>query len=342
MGYDLLSPTFHMPECNTLQASPPYRRLILWPRGHLKTTILKSIALHILIQPDGANNYFPLGIGALSHSEGTSTRILMASKSAQLAQDTLGEIITVCEGNNLLKAFWPMAFWENPRQQARPWNAEHIVLPRKNHFKEASIETVGVGGQITGYHFNVHIFDDLIDINDANSPTTMQTAIDWWKASRALMDDPDTTLEYTVGTRWAVADLYDYIIKNDPSVEVSIRQVVEDGEPIFPERFTLKTIERLRTEFQERFPLLFMNNAVDPSLTDFDMHQVRKFIITDGQVSFDEDEHDLVATERTKLAAEIVNNRLTRHVDRQPLNAKGWDQLAERQNYIKLRHPRVE
>ncbi len=316
---------------------------MLWPRGHLKTTILKSIAMHMLIQPADANCYFPHGIGALPHSLGTSTRILLASKSAQLAQDTLGEIISVCEGNNLLRAFWPHAFWENPRQQARPWNAEHIVFPRKDNFKEASIETVGVGGQITGYHFNVHIFDDLIDINDSNSPTTMQTAIAWWRASRALMDDPDKSLEYTVGTRWAVADLYDYIMKNDPSVEVSIRRVIEDGEPIFPERFSLKTVERLRTEFQEQFPLLFMNSAADPSLTDFDMSQVRKFFITAGQVAFDEDEHDLVAVERARLAVEIATKRGEPVVPlRQALNAKGWDMLAARQDYIKIRHPRVE
>lgn len=339
MGYDLLSPTLHLPLCNTLQSSPPYRKLILLPRGHLKTTILKAMCLHALIQPDGRNVYFPAGLGALPHTTGTSTRILLASKTASLASDTLGEITMAYETNPLLKALWPHACWSDPRKESSAWNRERITLPRKDIFKEASIETVGVGGQITGYHFNLHIFDDLVDINDANSPTTMATAIDWWKASRALMDDPDKTLEYTVGTRWAVNDLYDYIQTNDPSVEPIVRRVIEDEAPIFPERFTHDTVRRLERELGSMFPLLYMNNACDPSLVDFDMSRVRRFFISDGRVCFDEDAADLVAAEREVIATQIREGRAEPAAR---LDAAGWDQMAARQDYIRMRRARVD
>lgn len=346
MGYDLLSPTFHLPECNRLQAVPPRRKLVLWPRGHLKTTILKAMALHMLIQPDGTNAYFPTGIGACGHSQGSSTRILFASKTAGLAQDTIGEIALACEQNKLLRALWPHAMWDNPRKEAPVWNRERLVLPRRDPFKEASIETVGVGGQITGYHFNVHIFDDLIDIESANSPTIMQTALDWWKTSRALMDDYDKSLEFTVGTRWAVGDLYEYIQRNDPSVDCSLRRIVEDGEPIFPERISLATVAQLQRENPERFPLLYMNNATDPTLTDFVMSSVRRFFISKGQVCFDEGPPDMVLAERARVATEIATRRSELperfKVGRRPLDQRGWDVLVARNEYLKLRHPRVE
>ena len=352
MGYDLLTPTLHMPLCNTLQTSPPYRKLVLFPRGHLKTTVLKSMCLHALIQPDGTNVYFPKGIGALSHSLGTSTRIVLASKTASLASDTLGEIMQAYETNQLLKALWPHAVWDNPRRQSSAWNQERITLPRRDIFKEASIETVGVGGQITGYHFNMHVFDDHIDIGDANSPTTMATAIEWWKASRALMDDPDKTLEYTVGTRWAVADLYEYIMKNDPSVEPLVRRVIEDGVPIFPERYSLDTIRRLERELQTLFPLLFMNNAADPSLIDFNMECVRRFFISDGKVCFDENTYDALAEERAAAAKEIAAGRSEADSQRardggardssRKSESFNWDVLVARNDYLKFRHPKVE
>lgn len=344
MGYDLLSPTLHLPTCDMLTRSPPYRKLILIPRGHLKTTILKAMVLHALIQPADRNIYFPRGIGALTHSLGTSTRILLASKTAQLACDTLSEITLAYESNQLLKAFWPHAVWDYPSRQSSAWNRERITLPRNDIFKEASVETVGVGGQITGYHFNMHVFDDLVDINDANSPTTMQTAIEWWKASRALMDDPDKTLEYTVGTRWAVNDLYDYIIKNDPSVECVIRRVIEDGQPIFPERYSLDTISRLETEMQSMFPLLYMNNATDPSLVDFNMDAVRRFYITDGKICYDEIPEDALSAERQGVATEIAAMRAGRPAERSTplhLDKAGWDHLRARNDYLKLRRTRV-
>jgi len=48
------------------------------------------------------------------------------------------------------------------------------------------------------------------------------------------------TLEFIIGTRWAVADLYEYILTNDPTVEWIVRSIVEDQKPIWPEAFIAK------------------------------------------------------------------------------------------------------
>lgn len=346
MGYDLLTPSLHLPECNRLQTTPPYRKLTLFPRGHFKTTILKSLAVHLCIQPgtplgDGTfdNVYFPRGIIGTSEPVGTDTRILLASKTSGLAQSTLAEIMMNIEGNELLPAFWPHCFWEDTKK-ARWWNQERLVLPRKATHKEATIETVGVGGQITGYHFNVHIFDDLIDIESANSPTIMFKTLEWWKASRALMHDRDRSLEFIVGTRWAVADLYDWIIKNDPSVEPHVRAIIEDGEPILPEMFTLDMIAQMQREDPALFPLLYMNSATDRSLTDFDMERVRDFFISDGKLCFDESVDDLAHAARIAGAKDARAADWNRTKDarerrgQMPSAAAFYDAFSARQQHL--------
>jgi hypothetical protein len=346
LGYDLLNTSLHKPFCRWLQQVPPHgsrRKLALLPRGHLKTTITKALNLHILMQPDGNNIYFPDGLGNYKHSQGTSTRILLASKTSKLAQSTLSEIMQILETNPLLRSLWPHCVWDDARREARHWNAERIVLPRKINDKEATIETVGVGGGITGYHFNVHDFDDLIDIEDANSPTTMETAINWFRASRALMDNPNKSLEFLTGTRWAVHDLYEHIERNDPSVEIITRRVVEHGKPIFPEVFDLPTIERLQHEFTVMFPLLYMNSAADPELTDFDMDLVRSFRIEQGDIVFDETEQDAMLAEHFSEAGKRSAEAATKQarIVKPGREGNAYDVIAARTEHMEARRARA-
>ena len=336
LGFNLLNTTFHLQRCRELQEIPPYRKLVLWPRGHLKTTIMKSLTLHLLIQPKGRNVYFNKAIGGLTHDKGTSTRILLASKAAKLAEATLGEIRMIIENNQMLRALWPHCFWEDTKH-ALAWNNQRLFLPRDDIFKEASIETIGVGGQITGYHFNVHLLDDLIDIEDANSPTTMATAIEWFRASRALMDDSKRSLEFTTGTRWAVGDLYEWIIDNDPSVEVTKHAMIEEGDFIFPERYDAIEMQKLQREFGTMFPLLYMNCATDPSLTDFDMSKVRTYRVVNGQIELTEDASDLIlANNENRLSA---GPKVAPKKGQVVQGARVWDYLAGREAMLK-RHGR--
>ena len=60
---------------------------------------------------------------------------------------------------------------------------------------------------------------------------------------RALLKDPGlagkVVLEWTIGTRWAVSDLYEDELLQDPTVESRVLSMVEDGVCVWPERFCL-------------------------------------------------------------------------------------------------------
>ena len=250
VGRDYLTKELHLPVCNFLQKVPPFRKMLLLPRRHAKTSLVAHcLPPHIVIQPVHHNIYFPN-----SGLAGTENRILLSGETEKMASKNLRVIQSIFEGNELFRAFWPHVCWEKSRRQSKSWNSLEMITPRENEWPDPTIRAIGVGGAITGARPTVLIKDDLISIEAANSEVVMQTAIDWHIASRALMEEYEKNtgleaLEYIIGTRWAVFDLYQYVLDSDPTVEPIVRSIVEDGEPIWPEHFNHKKIDQLKKEF---------------------------------------------------------------------------------------------
>ncbi len=295
MGREYLTKGLHLPVCNFLQETPPFRKLLLLPRDHAKTSIVAHcLPPHIIIQPSDTNIYFP-------GWRGSEMRILLCGETEKMASRNLGVIQAVFEGNQLFRALWPEVCWET-KPRAR-WNNFEMVVPRETAWPDSTIRAIGVGGAIAGARPTVLIKDDLISLEASNSETVMQTAIDWHIASRALMEEyeKDTgmeALEFIIGTRWAVWDLYEYVIQNDPTVETVVRAIIEDEQPIWPERFNQPRVEQLQREFGSMFWLLYMNSAANPELSDFDMSKIRSFEITNEQIIFEQTEDDFILEER--------------------------------------------
>ncbi|RJQ37456.1 MAG: hypothetical protein C4555_06380 [Dehalococcoidia bacterium] len=296
LGLTRMTKRLHLPVTRWLMHIPPYRKLLLLPRDHLKTSMMRALETHMLLQPAERNPYFP-------GKDGSTTRVLLANETATNAMNQLRWIAGQFESNPLIRAFWPHRCWENARKQSKKWAEEAITLPRPQDFPEASIETIGVGGAVTGRHYDVLVKDDLISVEAMNSAVVMQGAIEWHKTSRALLDDPNVGLEFIIGTRWAVYDLYQDILDNDPSVEPLIRMAIEDGEPIFPEIFNLNALAQLSRELGPMFPLLYMNTPYDPSLVDFDLHDIRTYEAVGQVLRFATTEHDQRLAERYAVAS---------------------------------------
>lgn len=333
LGREYLSPKLHGGVCAWLQRCPPNRKLLLLPREHAKTTLVShALPLHILIQSSESNLYFP-------GEDGADQRIILACETERRAMDHLRVIQTAYETNRLLRALWPHRCWQNPRRESKKWNDRELIVPRINEYPDPSIRAIGVDGAITGAHPTALLKDDLISLAAANSPAVMQTAIDWHIASRALINDP-RKLEFVIGTRWAVSDLYAHIIQSDPTVEVLKRSVVEDGICIYPEKFSLEReagkacIADLEKQFGVLYPLLYANAEADPSLTDFDMEMVRRFRLDADFVEFDEDERDAALMERGNAPAPSAQSMPLRGM---PLNAETWPLLRGRDEYLRLR-----
>jgi hypothetical protein len=294
LSLDRLTNHMHLDTCRFIQKTPPYRKLVLLPRDCFKTTIVaKGLPIHLLIQPPERNVYIP---GA----DGVNTKILLTCETETRASKHIQWIQAHYEKNKLLRKFWPEKCWENPRREARKWSSTEMLLPRDIAFEQSdmSVQAIGVGGAITGGHFDVLIKDDLISIEAMNSPTVMASTVEWHNLSRPLMEDLDTSLEFIIGTRWTVTDLYHHIMKTDPSVAVYRRALIEEGKITFPEEFTWSAIENLKQTLLSMFPLLYQNDPTDASLCDFQEDMLRWYVEDVDRLVFDVDGRDGMVEER--------------------------------------------
>jgi len=279
----------HKPVCDWLTKFPPYRKMLLMPRNHGKTTIVaQGIPLHAMIQPAATNIYYP-------GMPGNHLRVVLAGETEEMAVRNLRFIKMSLENNALLRALWPHICWDNPRRQAGKWSDDTIIIPRDTAFTEPTIRAIGVGGAVTGMHPIMLIKDDLTTQKAANEPPTMSKAIEWHTDSRALFANPDKDLEFITGTKWANYDLPGYIKDTDPSVEINTewRRVVQDGKVLWPFKFGYKgAIEQLQKEHGIKFNLLYMNEATGDGLTDFLLSDLREYELGGGSIRFDENELD--------------------------------------------------
>jgi hypothetical protein len=348
LGLNRMTDHLHLGVCNWLQQVPPYRKLYLLPRDHLKTSIARSLILHLLIQPKEHNVYFQGcwedGCGLADcvdvhhRFDGSNTRILYAGETERAAQNQLRWCAAKMQSTKLLRALWPHRMWDDARKEAPKWSAEAFQVRRTKEYPEASVEALGVGGAVTGRHYDVLVKDDIATMKAANSRLVMEDTIAWNTATRALMDDPDKSLEFMLGTRWAPGDVWRTIQQDDPTVQVMCRAILEDGKPIFPEMFSLETIDRLRREEGSLFPLMRMNTDCDPSLSDFDMSLVRDVLIDGTDLVFNEDSRDaaLAVHRDAPLETETPGVTVSQEFRGQRFR-EAYDTLGARNSYLRLR-----
>lgn len=338
-----LSPSLHTQIALWTAQRNAYRKMLLIPRNHAKTSMIShGLPAHMIIQPAANNIYIP-------GKAGVDTRILLTGETLPRAMNNLSVIQSAFEGNRLLRGLWPQCCWENPRRQAPAWNKQEMVAPRNTAYPDPTIQAMGVGGAITGARHDVHINDDLVTLEAANSVVVMESAIRWFLASRALFDDEDS-LEFTIGTRWAVNDLYEFVqhggtidgehFDADPTVDVVMRAIVEDGHVIYPEKFCIQkepgkiAVVDLMKEQGTMFPLLYMNSAADPSLVDFDMSDIRSFTISkEGVLEFTEDERDVAVYDKFVGKHEVAEPTINLQRG-MPLNKDTYDIAFERQKLM--------
>lgn len=324
LGKHFLSPALHGWLCGWLQQVPPRRKLCLMPREFGKSAIVSdSLPLHILIQPKDGNIYFP-------GEDGSDTRILLVCETEKRSADHLRVLQSAMESNKLLRALWPHRVWRDAKS-AKKWNGQEMIIPRRTEWPDPSVRGIGVGQAITGAHPNVLVKDDLVTEDAANSPLVMENAIAWHKTSRALMANQNTALEFIIGTRWAVRDLYE-IVQEDHSVESAVRRAIEEGQSIWPEKYSLDDLHRIQAEQGVMWPLLYMNSAADPELTDFQPHQLRYFRVDGDQIVFDEDARDISLRERENAPRRPGLQLVGKTLDRDT-----YDVLKARNQFFRLR-----
>lgn len=144
---------------------------------------------------------------------------------------------------------------------------------------KGSIRLVGASGSITGQDADYLIIDDPYKGFEDITPTLLQKKIDWFNTIIEQRIEPQTKL-IILHTRWHTNDLQGYFKKNFPDdyTFIEFSAIKDDGEPLWPDRYTKEILEKKREKIGERlFQSIFQQKPIDDTSDFFDMNRIHYY-----------------------------------------------------------------
>jgi predicted phage terminase large subunit-like protein len=261
------------------------RFLLMWPRGHLKTTyIVAYIVNTILNDPE--------------------TRILLRMASADLAENTCRLVTDILMSSEGMKHFFPEKMFTEKDKGVISRNNE-LCVPRKGKYRESTLVARGINSKVIGGHYRVQIADDLVDDTSIDSDQIQQTAVDRIKRSDPLFVEPAKDIEIIVGTRWP-GQFYRWLLEDSGITEeywtvllgcyvddrydkfmnmIGEEKDKEDGTPVWPEHFSMESLAGIQRKLQENFVHQYLNLEINDEDRRFRREDFRHYKLTgDGCV----------------------------------------------------------
>lgn len=140
-----------------------------------------------------------------------------------------------------------------------------------------SIRLVGKGGAITGTSADILIIDDPIKGGEDMSPNSLEKLWDFYKTIILQRLEPHSEL-VILHTRWGTDDLIGKLKKHQPDDYKFIEYpaILDDGTPLWKERYTIEMLEHRRKEMGDRmFSALYQQIPLDDTGDFFDLSHLR-------------------------------------------------------------------
>jgi len=289
-GKEELGP-FHRELCNFVVDRKDKKKLILLPRGHLKSTLVT------------------IGYCVQRIVENPNIRILIVSATWQTAVDFLTEIKRHLQQNETLRRIYPEV--AQAVDNNTEWAQDRITIQRSDtNIKGPTVWAAGVDSNLVGSHPDMVIFDDVHNRDNTMNREQIEKVILRYKDVLDLLEPKGQLI--VIGTRWVEWDLYAWLMDRDNlvsrSYEVMLRKAyegnLETGEdliPLWPTKFDQKELlTRLREKGWYEFSAQYMNNPVPSEDADFKKEwfqyfdpelyrgkEMRTFITVDPAISLD-------------------------------------------------------
>ena len=154
-------------------------------------------------------------------------------------------------------------------------SSTHLMFEDKKGLA-GSIKLVGANGSITGRDADYIIIDDPYKGFEDITPTLLQKRIDWFDTIIEQRIESHTKL-VILHTRWHSNDLQGYFKKNrsEDYHFISFPAIKENGEQLWPEKYTIEKLEKKRENIGERlFQSIFQQKPIDDSSNFFDLNKI--------------------------------------------------------------------
>jgi len=185
------------------------RKLVIWPRGHLKSTLLAYKAARTIIkEPDSTNVYL--------------------SATADLAEKQTTLIKTIID-SPIVKKYWPELLPEEEGRRDLWRTSEFNVGHWKRHeevVRDPTLKAAGITGNITGFHADHLYLDDLVTADNSETKTSRDEINSRYSLLSSILNAGGTI--DAVGTRYHPKDLYDKMINMKSEVYDEEGNVIEE------------------------------------------------------------------------------------------------------------------
>jgi len=251
---------FHKELCHFVTDDIHRKKLLLLPRGHLKSTLIT------------------IGYCVQRIVQNPNIKILILNATWQMAVDFLSEIKRHLTQNEYLRELYPDA--AAAADAPEEWAQDRITLKRTdNNIKGPTVWAAGVESNLVGSHPDLIIFDDVVNRDNSQTREHMEKVILRYKDALDLLEPGGQLI--VIGTRWSEADLYSWLLDKDAGIvksyDVMIKKAYqgnidtgEDFEALWPAKFTTKELkDRLREKGTYEFSAQYMNDPVPAEDADF-------------------------------------------------------------------------
>jgi len=284
------------------------RRLVLMPRGHLKSTL--GTTLYVMWRL----------------YRNPELRIFVGSNKQTLSYSFIRELRQYFENEELQERVWnnrphiagALIPELNTRNRSRNrnssedtdasdrkliWNNTALQMVREGRYKEPSVTAGSVGSPITGQHYDIVILDDLVDFKNTESEVRKERVEEWIQDIENVLNQPQIVHIPVVGldtvggemiisgTRYAVDDYYGYLIENQEELDYEIhsRNIYKNSENseggyLWHERYNDHSVAMLKTRLSpRRFASQYLNTVYEKDVALFDLSTVE--LISDDNIS---------------------------------------------------------
>jgi hypothetical protein len=221
------------------------QRLILFPRGHLKTTLVSQAHLiqWVLNFPD--------------------IRILLSCYTGDQVENVIRKVKGVFQFNEQFRALFP-EFCPKPEKASDFGSKDNFTTPARKMVRgEPTVFSVTVGKTIAGYHPDVIFHSDLVDKENVKTPGGINDVIEHFRYMNPLLErynasegrEASRGWIYVEGTPYDFGDLH-VQLADDNKMGAAWTKVIrpaenEKGEILWPERFPREELDRIKSDIGE-------------------------------------------------------------------------------------------
>lgn len=283
---------------------PAQRKLILFPRNHLKSSIVtKAWTIQQML---------------VNHD----IRILIASDTWDNASKFLKSIEKFLV-HSPLNVFFGSFMSDHWTQD------ECTVRQRKQILDAPTWATTGIEKEQTSQHYDLIILDDLVARDNCGTKELRDKVKQYYRDSLDWLEPGGRIV--VLGTRWHQDDLYGLLLDESSGFDVLRKEVYTDDTQtavIFPQKFSIDYLQQLRKPVAlggkgaYEFASQYLNNPIDQEAADFKLpwikfydpatpHPAQLYLTIDPALSLSRD-----ADYTAMVVAGMFNDRRVRVVDR--------------------------